>query len=105
MEFSTYMNTNIDKSLINTDSLEVYLISMDENANVNLTWSLKSYEGRSLVLQLKFNNSQDVSSSFSYDKIVIHFKIVKNRFISKELLTDLSEKFRTIFGKIPKQLS
>jgi predicted secreted protein len=82
MEFSTYMNTKIDKSLINTESLEVYVISMNENVNVGLTWSLKSYEGRSLVIQLKFNNSQDISSSFSYDKLVIHFKIVKNRFIS-----------------------
>ena len=82
MEFSTYINTKIDKSLINTESLEVYVISMNENVNVGLTWSLKSYEGRSLVIQLKFNNSQDISSSFSYDKLVIHFKIVKNRFIS-----------------------
>jgi predicted secreted protein len=82
MEFSTYMNTKIDKSLINTESLEVYVISMNENVNVGLTWSLKSYEGRSLVIQLKFNNSQDISSSFSYDKLVIHFNIVKNRFIS-----------------------
>ena len=56
MEFSTYMNTKIDKSLINTESLEVYVISMNENVNVGLTWSLKSYEGRSLVIQLKFNS-------------------------------------------------
>ena len=36
---------------------------------------------------------------------MIHFKEVENRFISKELLVDLSEEYRTLVGKIPKQLS
>ena len=54
MEFSTIMKTNIDQSLINTDCLDVYLDSQEENVNLNLTWYVKSYEKRSLILQLEF---------------------------------------------------
>jgi len=99
LEFNTLMNTIVD---IGNDTLDVYLKSEEANVNLNLTWSVKSYKEKNLVLKLDFKKSQDISAAFSYDMLVVHFKVVKNKFISSELLTDLSEDFRTVYAKIPK---
>ena len=93
LEFNTLMKTDIE---IGNDDLDVYLISGEVNVDVNLTWSIQSYEEDVLVLKLDFNKSQDISSSFGYDMLVVHFKVVKNKFISEEYLADLSEEFHTV---------
>ena len=72
---------------------------------LNLTWEVKFFEEDTLIIKLKFKNPQYISTGFSYDYLVIHFKNVKQYFISKAYLIDLSEDYRTLSQKIPRQLS
>ena len=104
LEFSTDMKADIDIKKINTDILDIYIESLQEDLNFNFTWKVKSFEGRELVLSLEFFQLEEVSVGFEYDRIVVHFKEIRDYFISKEYLKDLSEDHRTVRGKIPKLL-
>lgn len=99
------MKADIDIKNINKDILDVYVESSQENLNFNLTWKVKSFKGRFLVLDLEFAQIEDISVGFVYDDLVVHFKEVRDYFISKEYLKDLSEDYRTVKAKIPKLLA
>ena len=99
------MKADIDITKINKEILEIYLISQEENPKVNLTWTVKSFHGNSLVIILEFLNPEEISTGFKYDELVVNFKEIRDYFISKEHLVDLSEDSRTIKGLVPKLLS
>jgi len=67
-----------------------------------LTWEVKSFDGRFLVLSLKFAQIEEISVGYKYDNLVVHFKQIRDYFISKEYLKDLSEDHRTVKAKIPR---
>lgn len=91
------MKTDFNVSLINEDILEIYVLSENEEVDkLNLTWKVISFEEDSLIIKLKFLNPQYISTGFSYDNLVIHFKSVQQYFISKEYLIDLSKEYRTL---------
>ena len=48
------MKVDFDINNINTDILDIYVESSEENLNLDLTWKVKSFEGRFLVLSLEF---------------------------------------------------
>ena len=57
------------------------------------------------MIILEFLNPEEISTGFKYDELVVHFKEIRDYFISKEHLVDLSEDSRTVKGKVPKLLS
>jgi len=78
------MKADIDIKNINTDILDIYVESLEEELNFNLTWKVKSFGGRFLVLSLEFAQIEEISVGYMYDNIVVHFKDVRDYFISKE---------------------
>ena len=104
LEFNTQMKTDFNISQINTDILEIYMKSENENT-LNLTWSIIEYEGNSMIIKLNFTDTQMISTSLIYDELVVHFKDIKEFFVSAELHVNLSEQYHTVFSKVPRQLS
>jgi len=78
------MKADIDIKNINTDILDIYVESLEEELNFNLTWKVKSFGGRFLVLSLEFAQIEEISVGYKYDNLVVHFKDVRDYFISKE---------------------
>ena len=78
------MKADIDIKNINTDILDIYVESLEEELNFNLTWKVKSFGGRFLVLSLEFAQIEEISVGYKHDNLVVHFKDVRDYFISKE---------------------
>ena len=67
------MKTNFNIELINKDILRIYVVPYEESPKLNLTWSIKSFEGNSLVINLQFEHPLEVSKGLKYDELVVHF--------------------------------
>ena len=51
------MKADIDIKLINEEILDIYIESLGDNPQLNFTWSVVSFKGRNLILDLHFNHS------------------------------------------------
>ena len=98
--FNSKMKTeNINKTLINSTLIDVYIQPSDDwhlydesyivNQTLNCTWEVSEYENSTMILNLTLLNPLHVSPNIRQDKLFVHFREIGIYFISSEHLVDL----------------
>ena len=75
------------------------------STSIDLDWEVVSFEGDTLIIQIKFKHVNEISPETTQDQIVIKLKPDKSEALnSPELGQRLDSDFHEIVWKIPKQL-
>lgn len=113
IEFSSSLDPDINSTALISESLvDLYVDPVvlereeyDKQRNIsmlNLTWELKKFEARNMVLSVNFSHPNFISPYATQDNLVFHLKRKSSLFFSTEVSKHLDKDSWTLKTKIRK---